>query len=589
MLTRLQIQGFKNLRNVDLRFGPLTCIAGRNGVGKSNLFDAIELLSHLASMPLLKAATKVRGTGGRLSGIEQLFGQYGDREPSIRLVAEMIVPRRVTDDFDRSAEATATCLRYTVVLTLRRGDEEQQQASVLQLQHEELVALSLEAATRELKFSTDKPWRHRYLKGPGSRTSPFIETMADGTIKLWGDKGGGGRPFVVPAAKSPQTVLAGVIASTHPTALAARREMQSWRMLQLEPSALRSPDEFGDDSRVSSTGGHMPNALRRIGCHAELANLLSDLIPGVLSIEVDSDEARQQRVLRVMLRDRQKYDASSLSDGTLRFIALGLSGLDPLASGLVCLEEPENGIHPLLLPEMMRLVQSLAEDISEEALGEAATREASPRQVIINTHSPLVVQRLRDDALLMAESVRQQGKEWVVFKALKDTWRAEGLPARLSSAQTHFPCDIMFVHRDAEAGTAEARKDEIDGARRSLAQPEPRVVPVVPVRMTEAWLLVDEPAIRAAAGNPNGTMKLGLPARSKLESLKDPKEVLLDLLRTASGLSSARLRNFPAEARRHRVTELMSSFEPLRSLPSFAGLERDLQRAIRSANDGGQR
>jgi predicted ATPase len=429
VLTRLKIDGFKNLRGVDLRFGPLTCIAGRNGVGKSNLFDAIELLSNLASMPLVKAATKVRGTGGRLSGIEQLFGRYGDRPPVIELSAEMIVPRQVNDDFDRTAEATATCLRYTVELALRPGNAEHI-GPALCLQKEELVALSLEVATRELKFLPVKPWRARYLKGPGSRTSPFIETLADGAIKLWGDKGGGGRPFAVPAAKSPQTVLSGVIASTHPTALAARREMQSWRLLQLEPSALRSPDEFGDEARVSSTGGHMPNALRRIGCQAELANLLSDLIPGVVSIDVDSDEARQQRVLRVTLRDRHGYDASSLSDGTLRFIALGLLGLDPLTTGLVCLEEPENGIHPLRVPEMMSLVQSLAEDLPVDAASDFASGSASPRQVIINTHSPLVVKNLGDDTLLMADTLRQQGQEWITFKALPGTWRAEGLPSK---------------------------------------------------------------------------------------------------------------------------------------------------------------
>ena len=66
MLTRLQVDGFKNLREVDLRFGPLTCIAGRNGVGKK-LCDAITFLRDLSSMPLLKAATQVRGSGGRLS------------------------------------------------------------------------------------------------------------------------------------------------------------------------------------------------------------------------------------------------------------------------------------------------------------------------------------------------------------------------------------------------------------------------------------------------------------------------------------------------------------------------------------------
>jgi AAA15 family ATPase/GTPase len=41
MLTRLRVNGFKNLVDVDVRFGTFTCIAGPNGVGKSNLLNAI--------------------------------------------------------------------------------------------------------------------------------------------------------------------------------------------------------------------------------------------------------------------------------------------------------------------------------------------------------------------------------------------------------------------------------------------------------------------------------------------------------------------------------------------------------------------
>lgn len=61
MLTRLQVNGFKNLVATDLRFGPFTCIAGANGVGKSNLFDAIRFLSALSRVSLLEAAREVRG------------------------------------------------------------------------------------------------------------------------------------------------------------------------------------------------------------------------------------------------------------------------------------------------------------------------------------------------------------------------------------------------------------------------------------------------------------------------------------------------------------------------------------------------
>ena len=73
MLTRLKVTGFKNLVDVDVRFGPFTCIAGANGVGKSNLLDAIRFLSALASSTLMDAAVSVRAEGGRAADVRSLF------------------------------------------------------------------------------------------------------------------------------------------------------------------------------------------------------------------------------------------------------------------------------------------------------------------------------------------------------------------------------------------------------------------------------------------------------------------------------------------------------------------------------------
>jgi predicted ATPase len=70
MLTRLRVSGFKNLVDVDLRFGSFTCIAGANGVGKSNLFDAIGFLSALAELPLMEAARSIRD--GRTADVANL-------------------------------------------------------------------------------------------------------------------------------------------------------------------------------------------------------------------------------------------------------------------------------------------------------------------------------------------------------------------------------------------------------------------------------------------------------------------------------------------------------------------------------------
>ena len=152
----------------------------------------------------------------------------------------------------------------------------------------------------------------------------------------------------------------------------------------------------------------------------------------------------------------------------------------------------------------------------------------------------------------------------------------KGLAARMATALDQYPCELLFVHRDSEALHPEERQREIDEAW--AFQPVGRhVVVIIPVRMTEAWLLLDEVAIRSASGSPNGTMSLKLPGAARLESLKDPKALLFEALRTASGRSAGRLKAFSPDARRHRVAELMASYEPLRILPSFMWLEAQLQ------------
>jgi hypothetical protein len=105
----------------------------------------------------------------------------------------------------------------------------------------------------------------------------------------------------------------------------------------------------------------------------------------------------------------------------------------------------------------------------------------------------------------------------------------------------------------------------------------PASVSIIPVRMTEAWLLIDEEAIRAAAGNPKGKVALDLPGLNKIESLPDPKEVLFTALRTASELPPGRLRKFDPQEKRHRITDLIDDLDRLRRLPSFADLEDQIR------------
>lgn len=153
------------------------------------------------------------------------------------------------------------------------------------------------------------------------------------------------------------------------------------------------------------------------------------------------------------------------------------------------------------------------------------------------------------------------------------------LCARIQQSIALYPCELLFVHRDAERNPRENRVNEIYAAMQSSGKAAAiPVVCVIPVRMSEAWLLFNEPAIRRAAGNPNGKESLELPALKRLEDLPDPKAVLYELLCQASGLSSRR--KFRPREHVHRIAELIGDFSPLRALPAFSALEDEVVETI---------
>ena len=127
------------------------------------------------------------------------------------------------------------------------------------------------------------------------------------------------------------------------------------------------------------------------------------------------------------------------------------------------------------------------------------------------------------------------------------------------------------------------RRQEIDEAvHEAFAEVQDHLpaVCVVPVKMLESWFLTDLAAIREASGNPRGCQDLDLPDVQRLEALPDPKSLLYELLRDASGLSGRRRRKLQVNHAVHRIGELMSGFGALRALPAFRQMEEDLRPVI---------
>lgn len=141
--------------------------------------------------------------------------------------------------------------------------------------------------------------------------------------------------------------------------------------------------------------------------------------------------------------------------------------------------------------------------------------------------------------------------------------------------------DLVFVHRDAERDHPDTRREEV------LTSPESpplgrTLVPVVPVRMTEAWLLLDETAIRVVAGRPNGRVPLDLPKPREVEAIADPKERLKRALEAASEAKGRRLddlrRSFPRN--RRLLLERLDSAGPVTELAAWKRLRADVESAL---------
>lgn len=219
--------------------------------------------------------------------------------------------------------------------------------------------------------------------------------------------------------------------------------MISWQLLQLEPSPLRKSSEYTAPNKLGMDGSNLAANLYHLvekyyqqdiikakheaeeiedKVYAQVSNQLAELINDVDRVWIDRDDQRE--LLTLMLTNKQGtvFPARSLSDGTLRLLALIALELDPDSFRLLCLEEPENGIYPDRLTKILQLLIDMTVDFTEP-IG----FDNPLRQVIINTHSSAVVQQVPEDSLLIAdlEETMIDGKrsKQVHFRYLANTWR----------------------------------------------------------------------------------------------------------------------------------------------------------------------
>ena len=174
---------------------------------------------------------------------------------------------------------------------------------------------------------------------------------------------------------------------------------------------------------------------------------------------------------------------------------------------------------------------------------------------------------------------------WADLRHLPRNLETKRLINKIPLTLELYPCDILFIHRDSDNTSVEERETEILNAIENIGGTKPDYfICVIPIKETEAWLLFNENAIRRAAGNPNGNEILGLPKLKDIESLADPKQILNEKLKIASGRKGRRLAKFNVGHSVTLISEYIEDFSPLRNLSAFNKLETNIKELVSKIN-----
>ena len=147
--------------------------------------------------------------------------------------------------------------------------------------------------------------------------------------------------------------------------------------------------------------------------------------------------------------------------------------------------------------------------------------------------------------------------------------------------------DVVIIHRDSDSANPEERRSEIESVKKVL-DPIKGYLPLVPIQETKAWLLLDEDAIRRAAGKPRGTANLDLPTPQRVEQIASPKEFLSKTLNAASELSGRKLLKFKKSFPQQRAFLLrtFTSSGPQRNTRAWTMLAEDMALVVRKCQNG---
>jgi len=334
----LRVQNYRALRDLELKdITPLTVFLGPNGSGKSTIFDVFAFLSECFQFGLRRAWDK-RGRFRELRtrGVEEpiiIELKYRERPKSPIITYHLAIAENIKGPY-----ITEEWLQW------RRGQ-------------------------------TGQPFR-------------FLNFQDGSGQVITGDMPDEKDERVSEQLSSPEMLAVNTLGqfAKHPRVSALRRFITGWYLSYLTADTTRGTPEAGPQERLSATGDNLPNVIQYLKEQYpdRLEKILHTLSSRIPRLErVDADMMPDGRLL-LQIKDApfaQPVLAKFASDGTLKMLAYLTVLYDPNPPELIGIEEPENQLHPRLLPELA---------------GEC--REATTNsQLMVTTHSPFFVDALRPE------------------------------------------------------------------------------------------------------------------------------------------------------------------------------------------------
>lgn len=364
-----RIKNFKTLRNITMGrlwntsnlqpLTPLTVVIGKNGVGKSSLFDAFGFLSDALKFGV-EEACDLKGRGGyerlRSQGIQDAMEfeiYYREDSKSRPITYELFI------DLDQQGRPFVQRERFR---QRRRNQSRGRPFSFLLLEN-----------------GIGYAWK-------GESGGILAENVNDADDSSNEEESSEKEYIELDDNRKPAIVTLGALRQ-HPRIASFRKFMENWYLSYFTPDAARSLPLAGPQKHLNIHGDNLGNVVQYLQReHPErLQSILTRIatkIPDIGKIDTEISPDR-----RVLLRFFGKefdapFYAQQMSDGTLKMFAYLLMLEDPSSSPLICIEEPENGLYHKVLEDLVSYFR------------ERANGSKGAPQIFITTHQPYLVNAL---------------------------------------------------------------------------------------------------------------------------------------------------------------------------------------------------